>query len=152
MYSRDYILRLIQQFGRTLIALRNRLLGRQADQAEMDAAIAEIARHAGLDLDIARRLDPPSLLMWLSPTEEVDPSRMWLMAELLYLAALAALPDDGVAIWNGRSRSGSGCHQTGSHPMTFPLWMNASTNFAACSRVRTFPASNPPPDCSARCR
>lgn len=106
MYSRDYILRLIQQFGRTLIALRNRLLGRQADQAEMDAAIAEIARHAGLDLDIARRLDPPSLLMWLSPSEDVDPSRMWLMAELLYLAALADAPvrrrgdlERALAIW-----------------------------------------------------
>jgi hypothetical protein len=106
MYSRDYILRLIQQFGRTLIALRNRLLGRQADHVEVDTAIAEIARHAGLDLDIARRLDPSSLLMWLSPTEEVDPSRLWLMAELLYLAALADRPgrrrgdlQRAVAVW-----------------------------------------------------
>ena len=68
MYSRDYVLRLIEQFGRTLVALRNRLLGRQDDQVDMSASIAEIARHAGLDLDIARRLDPPSLLMWLAPS------------------------------------------------------------------------------------
>jgi hypothetical protein len=90
MYSRDYILRLIQQFARALIALRNHLLGREADPADALAQISEIAREAGLDLEIARTLDTSSLLMWLAPTTELDPSRMWLMAELLYLAALTS--------------------------------------------------------------
>jgi hypothetical protein len=106
MYSRDYVLRLIEQFGRTLVALRNRLLGRHHDQVDTSESIAEIARHAGLDLDIARRLDPPSLLLWLAPSEDVDASRLWLMAELLYLAALANPPgqrrgdlERAVAIW-----------------------------------------------------
>jgi len=90
MYQRDYILRLIEQFGRVLIALRNRILRREADPAEVLAQIHEVAQQAGLDLEIARKLDPNSLLMWLAPTGEIDPPRLWLMAELLYLGGLHA--------------------------------------------------------------
>lgn len=90
MYRRDYVLRLIEAFGRALIALRDRILQRKADGPAVLAEIGEIAREAGLDLDVARRLDPASLLMWLSPAGEYDPARLWLLAELLYLAGLQA--------------------------------------------------------------
>jgi hypothetical protein len=90
MYRRDYILRLIERFGRMLIALRNRILRREADAAEVRAQLHDVAEQAGLDLAIARRLDPGTLLLWLAPTGEIDPPRLWLMAELLYLEGLQA--------------------------------------------------------------
>jgi hypothetical protein len=93
MHSRDYILRLIEQIARTLIALRNRIQQKQSAESESLAEINAIAQQAGLDLDVARRLDPASLLIWLAPFREVDPGRLWLMAELLYLAAQAASSD-----------------------------------------------------------
>lgn len=95
MYRRDYILRLIERFGRMLIAIRNIILRRQSDPAQVQAQIGDIADQAGLDLSIARRLDPTTLLLWLAPTGDFDVPRLWLMAELLYLHGLEAnaLPD-----------------------------------------------------------
>lgn len=40
MYRHDYILRLIERFGATLIALRDRILRRQRDDAVWDVAAA----------------------------------------------------------------------------------------------------------------
>jgi hypothetical protein len=97
MYQRDYILRLIERFGKTLIALRNRILKREQEQSITLAEIHEIATQAGLDYDVARRLDPSTLLMWLSPGGQTDPPRMWLMAELLYLEGLQARTSDPAA-------------------------------------------------------
>ena len=94
MYQRDYILRLIEQFSKALIALRNRILKRETENPLMTAEIGDIAAQAGLDLDVARRLDPATLLLWLSPAGEADPARLWLMAELLYLEGLAARTSD----------------------------------------------------------
>lgn len=90
MYRHDYILQLIERLGTALIALRHRIL-RQApgDQAIRDE-IGEMARQAGLDLAVARSLDPGLLFMWLAPSGEPDPARLWLMAELLYLEGLHA--------------------------------------------------------------
>ena len=90
MYTRDYVMRLIERFGRALIALRNRILGRELVEASARGELRQIAAQAGLDLDVARGLDPAMLLMWLAPTGEPDPPRFWLMAELLYLEALVA--------------------------------------------------------------
>jgi hypothetical protein len=90
MYRRDYILRLIEQFGRILRALRDRILRREIETADLRAELYEIARQAGLDLEVARSLDPRMLLMWVAPTDEVDPARLWLLAELLYLEGLHA--------------------------------------------------------------
>jgi hypothetical protein len=98
MYRRDYILRLIERFGQMLIALRNRLLGRQIDSEQARAEIHELARQAGLDLDVARQLDPATLLLWLAPGDDVDEPKLWLMAELLYLEGLRAnAAGDGAA-------------------------------------------------------
>jgi hypothetical protein len=93
MYRHDYVMRLIEAFGKALIAIRNRILTREADSQTVLAELGEMSRKAGVDLDIARRLDQASLLMWLSPTGEYDPARMWLLAQLLYLAGLQADAD-----------------------------------------------------------
>ena len=85
MYRRDYILRLIERFARALIAIRNRLLKRAADAADARAEIHEIARTSGIDLEIAKQLDPVTLLVWLAPGDDVDEAKLWLTAELLYL-------------------------------------------------------------------
>jgi hypothetical protein len=87
MYRRDYILRLIERFGRLLITLRDRILRRETDRAVALAQIGEMAQQAGLDLDL------DSLLMWLAPGEDVDQPRLWLAGELLYLTALQAVTD-----------------------------------------------------------
>ena len=90
MYRRDYILRLIERFGRVLIALRNQILRRASDPQHVQAQLGDIADQAGLDLTVARQLDPALLVMWLAPTDDFDVPRVWLMAELLYLYALEA--------------------------------------------------------------
>lgn len=88
MYRRDYILRLIERFGRALRALRDRILKREVDAATVVAEIHDVAQQAGIDLELARRLDPASLSLWLAPGDDVDQPRIWLIAELLYLTGL----------------------------------------------------------------
>jgi hypothetical protein len=70
MYRHDYVMRLIEAFGKSLIAIRDRILKREPDSHAILAELGEMSRKAGVDLDIARRLDPASLLIWLSPTGE----------------------------------------------------------------------------------
>jgi hypothetical protein len=94
VYRRDYILRLIERFGQMLIALRNRLLRRETDSDQARAEIHEMAEMAGLDLDVARQLDPATLLIWLAPGDDVDEAKLWLMAELLYLEGMRARTAD----------------------------------------------------------
>jgi hypothetical protein len=72
------------------IALRNRILKREPDSDQALADIHEMARSSGLDLDVARQLDPQTLLLWLAPGDDVDEPKLWLMAELLYLEGLHA--------------------------------------------------------------
>jgi hypothetical protein len=95
VYRYDYILRLIERFGQALRLLRDRILRREVRAADMREELREVASLSGLDLDVARRLDGGMLLMWLSPTGEVDPPRFWLMGELLYLEGLAARQEHG---------------------------------------------------------
>jgi hypothetical protein len=93
-YQRDYIIRLIERFAQALRILRDRLLRRDVDATELRTTLSEVAHQAGLDLDLARQLDPGMLVMWLTPTGEIDEGRLWLMAELLYLSGLDdAAPD-----------------------------------------------------------
>lgn len=100
MPQRDYILRLIEQIGAALVAMRNRILGRQEDPLTLDAELAALAGRAGFDLDLLRTLTGETLVMLVSPTGEVEPTRCWLMAELLYLDGLQALEE-------GRSNDGT---------------------------------------------
>lgn len=97
MYRRDYILRLIERFGLALRALRDRILKREVDASIVVAEIHDVAQQAGIDLDLARRLDPGSLSLWLAPGDDVDQPRLWLIAELLYLTGLQTSATDAVA-------------------------------------------------------
>jgi hypothetical protein len=91
MYRYDYVLRLIERLGQILRTLRDRLLRREMTHEDLHAEIQEIAREAGLDLAFARRLDPGMLAAWLAPDpDRVDQDRVWLMAELLFVEAMAA--------------------------------------------------------------
>jgi hypothetical protein len=90
MFRQDYISRLIEQFGRTLVTLRNLITGRQASPAEIHEQIASVASQCGLGLDIARSLDSAMLVMWLAPRGDIDAGKFWLLAELLFLEGLQA--------------------------------------------------------------
>jgi hypothetical protein len=94
VYRHDYILKLIERFGAALISLRDRILRRAKEEIGVRAEIHEIAREAGLDIDVARSLEPESLLLWLAPGGEPDPAKLWLMSELLYLEGLRGRSGD----------------------------------------------------------
>ena len=94
MYRYDYVLRLIERLAQVLRTLRDRLLQRQLSNEDLRAEIQEIAREAGLDLAVARRLDPAMLATWLAPhPDPVNADRVWLMAELLFVEAHNARAD-----------------------------------------------------------
>lgn len=90
LYQRDYILRIIEQLAQVLIVLRNSILGRTAEPAQLRQEIRALAAQAGLDLDVARAVDASTLRMLMSHAGTLDPGRCWLMAELLFLEALQA--------------------------------------------------------------
>jgi hypothetical protein len=100
MYRHDYILKLIERLGAALVVLRNRILRRSQDETVVRAEIGDIARQAGLDIDVARTLDPALLLTWLAPAGEPDPAKLWLMSELLYLEGLNARASQTL-VWRG---------------------------------------------------
>lgn len=88
MPQRDYILRLIEQMGAALIALRNRILGREATPAQVADQLERVAGHTGIDLALARSATPDTLAMLVAPTGEVEPGRCWLVAEMLAVDGL----------------------------------------------------------------
>lgn len=98
-HQRDYLLRLIEQMGAALVELRNLILGRAADPQRVDDELAALAGRAGMDLPLLRGFSLETLLMFVSPTGDIEPGRCWLMAELLYLDGLEAVldgrPDEG---------------------------------------------------------
>lgn len=87
MPQKDYILRMIEQMALVVAEIRRRILG--GESVEMEGELRTMATHAGLDLYLARTLDAESILSLLAPTGDVDPTRLWLVAELLYLEGLA---------------------------------------------------------------
>ena len=93
MPQRDYVLRLIEQLGAALVALRNRILRRGAAPQEVYDELAGLADRSGFDLALLRGFSGETLRMLVSPTGEVEPARCWLMAELLYLDGLQALAE-----------------------------------------------------------
>ena len=94
MPQRDYILRVIEQLGAALAALRRRILGRREEPGALHDEIARLAGQAGFDLELLRALSGDTLYMLVSPTGEVEPARCWVMAELLYLDGLQALAEE----------------------------------------------------------
>ena len=93
MHQRDFILRIIEQLGVALAALRRRIL-RQEDSTAVREALARTAGQAGFDIELLRGFDLSTLHLLVAPTGEVDPTRCWLMAEILYLDGLEATLSD----------------------------------------------------------
>jgi hypothetical protein len=94
MQQRDYILRMIEQVGAILVALRERILGRAVTSGQVESQLRSTLQQVGFDLDIARLADPASLEQMVAPTGELDPTRGWMVAEALYLDGLEAQIDD----------------------------------------------------------
>ena len=84
----DYILRQIEMLGQILIALRNRILGREIDGPEATQELQDVVRKVGIDMDMLRLATPDTLAMLAAPTGDVEPGRCWLMAEALYVDGL----------------------------------------------------------------
>jgi hypothetical protein len=91
LHQRDYLLRMIEQLGRVLARIRNEMLGRveEGDPVSEDD-LAELARGAGMDLGLVRRLVPETLQMLVASGGEPDPARAWSWGEILFLDALLA--------------------------------------------------------------
>ncbi len=92
--QRDYILRLIEQIGAVLIALRKRIVSRSISADEAREALRDVGSRAGFDLDLLKGLSLETLALAVAPTGEVEPSRCWMMAEVLYLDGLQALAEE----------------------------------------------------------
>ena len=90
MQQRDYLLRMIEQIGRVLTVLRNRILRREDDLGTRRDQLAAAARQGNVDLELARDFTPETLVLMVSMGGEVEPGRAWLLAELLYLDGLDA--------------------------------------------------------------
>ena len=90
MAQRDYILRMIEQIGAAMIRLRQMILGGSESAETIRLEFQSIARSAGVDLEMARLATPDTLIALISVGGEVNPSRAWFTAELLYLDALDA--------------------------------------------------------------
>jgi len=91
LQRQDYILRLIEQMGRVLAGFVDRILNRAPDElGDVEAELNGMAHKVGLDLELARRLEPGSLHIMIASGGDVDPGRCWLLAELLFLHGLQA--------------------------------------------------------------
>ena len=88
MINRDYILRIIEQMGQVLIALRNAIVGRVGSAEEREDQLHSVAARVGFDLSLARAASPETILMLIAPLGEVDSARCWMVAEVLFLDAL----------------------------------------------------------------
>ena len=93
MHQRDFILRMIEQLGVAFAHLRRMILRRE-DSVGVREALAQTAGQAGFDIELLRGFDLPTLHMLVAPTGEVDLTRCWLMAEILYLDGLEATLSD----------------------------------------------------------
>ena len=93
MPQRDYILRMIEQMGAVLAEVRRKILGGGTSE-EVLQELADVAAQGGVDLELAKGFDLETLVMLVAPTGEIEPSRGWLMAEILYLDGLDATLTD----------------------------------------------------------
>ena len=83
MHQRDYILRMIEELGAALIALRKAILGGGARGAEVEDTLRRAASGAGMDIELARAVSVDALRDMVAPTGEVEPARCWVLAEAL---------------------------------------------------------------------
>ncbi len=83
MPQRDYILRLIEEMGAALIALRNAIVRGGAPAGEVEATLRRATSAAGMELELARALSAEALPSLVAPTGEVEPAKCWVLAEAL---------------------------------------------------------------------
>lgn len=88
--QRDYIVRMIEEFGRFALAIRRMILGGEKGSEEVGMRLRSLASRAGLDLDLAHAATLETLLLLAAPSGELDPARCWMYAETLYLDGLEA--------------------------------------------------------------
>jgi hypothetical protein len=91
MQRQDYLLRLIQQMGRTLARIREMILAGRS--AEAGQELENVARQAGVDLRFVIALDETSLRPMLITAGEIDRAKCALFAELVYLEWRRAIAD-----------------------------------------------------------
>ena len=87
--QRDYLLRMIERIGQMLIAIRKRIAAGE-DAATIEESLRRVAADGGVALDIARLSSPDTLVLFVAPNGEVEPTRCWMFAELLLLDGLQA--------------------------------------------------------------
>lgn len=90
MTSRDYILRMIEQFGQVVLAVRRMIFGGGAGSPEAEERLKGLASQAGLDLELARAATPETLMLFAAPSGEIEPARCWMYAETLLLDGIDA--------------------------------------------------------------
>jgi hypothetical protein len=89
--QRDYILRQIELLGAMLRRVFQLIAARETTLAASE--LAQVARQAGADLQLAKGLTGESLLALLSSGAEPDVTRCVLFAEILYVDGLRAEAD-----------------------------------------------------------
>ena len=101
MAQTDYILRMIEQLGQMLVALRKMILQQSAPAQEISDRLTAAASQGGFDLALARAASAETIEMLVAPAGDLEPGRCWLVAEVLYLDGLQAQleerPDDAAA-------------------------------------------------------
>jgi hypothetical protein len=90
MTQTDYILRMIEQMGQMLAALRKMILQRSEPAQVISDRLATAASAGGLDLALARAASAETIEMLVAPAGDFEPGRCWLVAEILYLDGLQA--------------------------------------------------------------
>ena len=90
MEQRDYILREIERLGSILAGIRDRILRRTTSLDEVRHGLQAAARSIGVDLEIAEKVTPETLLMLVTGGGSIEPTRCWFFAESLYLQGLQA--------------------------------------------------------------
>jgi hypothetical protein len=106
MQQRDYILRMIEQIGAALARLREMIVGGTASPDMIQSELRTTGRGVGVDLDMARMASADTLADLVSVGGEVNPTRCWLTAELLFLDALEAeVSGDADAAWSSYDKA-----------------------------------------------
>ena len=86
----DYLIRLIEAAAQVLAALRTRILGGKSSSAEVQQQLRQAAGLVGMNLDIARAATPEMQELMITPSGEIDGSKCYVTAEILYLDGLDA--------------------------------------------------------------
>ena len=90
MAQTDYILRMIEQLGQMLAALRKIILQQSAPAQVIADRLTEAASSGGFDLMLAKAASVETIEMLVAPAGDLEPGRCWLVAEVLYLDGLQA--------------------------------------------------------------